>query len=179
MNIYNRKKSKTIIKQIKEDIYLKKVFCYLKKANWSLCSAESCTGGLFSAAITSRSGASDLFKGGINAYSNDVKVSVLGIDKKIVESFGAVSEKTVKEMAKKSVKLFNADVSVAITGIAGPSGGTEEKPVGTVWICINAGEKIEAFRFHFLGNRKRVRLYTVRMSIYLLSNFLKESLASS
>jgi len=102
---------------------------------WMMGTAESCTGGHIAQQVTSIAGASDYFKGSIIAYHNEVKVKFLGVNQSTLDSFGAVSEETVKEMALGALHALNTEVAVAVTGIAGPGGGTVEKPVGTVWIC--------------------------------------------
>ena len=107
----------------------------LKKKNLTLSTAESCTGGSIAARITSVAGSSEYFKGSIVAYANEVKTELLGVSMETLEKRGAVSEETVIEMVKGAMKALKTDCAVATSGIAGPSGGTEEKPVGTVWIA--------------------------------------------
>jgi nicotinamide-nucleotide amidase len=102
----------------------------------SLAVAESCTGGYISHLITSVPGSSGWFKGGVTAYSNQIKQNLLGVSAELLEQHGAVSEHIVYEMAEGVRRKMNTDFSVATSGIAGPTGGTEEKPVGTVWIAV-------------------------------------------
>lgn len=109
----------------------------LTDRNLTLATAESCTGGYLSHKITSIPGSSEYFLGGITSYDNKVKQQVLGVKKETLDQFGAVSEETATEMAQGVRELMNADIGIATTGIAGPGGGTAEKPVGTVWIACN------------------------------------------
>jgi nicotinamide-nucleotide amidase len=111
----------------------------LVKKGLKLSSAESCTGGLISAAITGISGSSEVFDEGVCTYANSAKMKYLGVPAETLEKYGAVSEQTAVAMAKGMAKQAGSDISVSVTGIAGPSGGTEEKPVGTVYVglCIN------------------------------------------
>jgi nicotinamide-nucleotide amidase len=107
----------------------------LKTKNFSLSTAESCTGGGIATLITSVPGSSEYFNGGIVAYSNEVKMSLLHVSADTLEKYGAVSRETVTEMVKGAMKTLKTDCAVATSGIAGPGGGTPEKPVGTVWIA--------------------------------------------
>ncbi|HNW57898.1 MAG TPA: competence/damage-inducible protein A [Bacteroidales bacterium] len=112
----------------------------LKTKNKTVSTAESCTGGEIAHMLTSIHGSSDYYNGSIVAYANSVKIQILGVKKELIDKFGAVSEEVVKEMATGAKKLFNTDYSVATSGIAGPDGGTEMKPVGTLWMAV-ASEK--------------------------------------
>lgn len=107
----------------------------------TLATAESCTAGNVAAAITSVAGSSQFFKGGVIAYSNEIKEHLLGVSHDTLETYGAVSEETVTEMAKGAMKAMNTDCAVATSGIAGPTGGTPDKPVGTVWIAVACKDK--------------------------------------
>lgn len=121
----------------------------------TVCTAESCTGGMIAWKITSVAGASDYFKGSIVSYSNEAKKDLLGVKESTLNQYGAVSEETVREMAIGAMERFHATYSVAVSGIAGPSGGSTEKPVGTVWIAVAKNEKVIAKKFLFPGNRER------------------------
>ncbi len=130
--------------------------------NLKLATAESCTGGLLSALFTEISGSSKVFDRGFVTYSNQAKIEMLGVKKETLEKFGAVSEEAAKEMAEGAARNSQADIAVAITGIAGPEGGsktkgTSEKPVGLVFIAIFANEKTSLFKFNFSGNRSEIR----------------------
>ncbi len=110
----------------------------LSVRNMTLCTAESCTGGYIAHRITSVAGSSEYFRGSVVAYDNSIKTSLLGIDASLISRKGAVSESVVKRMAENARHLFNSDFSVATSGIAGPSGGSIEKPVGTIWIAVSS-----------------------------------------
>lgn len=121
----------------------------LKNENSTLATAESCTGGNIARLITSVPGSSAYFKGGIVAYSNEIKQNVLGVEEDILKNYGAVSAQTVEMMAKGALKLMKTDYAIAVSGIAGPDGGTPEKPVGTVWIAVARKNKCVAKEYHF------------------------------
>jgi nicotinamide-nucleotide amidase len=114
----------------------------LQEKGLTMATAESCTGGAVSAAVTSVAGCSSVMLGGVVAYSNSVKTGVLGVDEAVLAGHGAVSEPVVRQMVAGVAALLGADCAVATSGIAGPGGGTPEKPVGTVWIAAKAGEMV-------------------------------------
>ncbi len=123
--------------------------------------AESCTGGGIGARLTAVPGASDVFDGGVISYANEVKERLLGVSPKTLSAYGAVSAPCAKEMAQGVLSLMKADLAVAVTGIAGPGGGTPEKPVGTVFIAVAVkGKEPMAHEFHFSGDRQQVRHQT-------------------
>lgn len=128
----------------------------------SMCTAESCTGGLISAFITDISGSSEWFDRAFVTYTNEAKMEMLGVSSDTLQQYGAVSSRTVEEMVRGAVERSAATVGVAVSGIAGPTGGTPEKPVGTVWMawCYPDGY-VETECHHFDGNRQEVRLCTV------------------
>lgn len=127
----------------------------LKTAGKTVSAAESCTGGTIAALLTSVAGASEYFLGSVTSYANSVKTGVLGVDPEIISSHGAVSSECVAAMAEGVRKLTGSDYSVATSGIAGPGGGSKEKPVGTVWIGVSSHMGTETFRMVFKGDRKR------------------------
>jgi len=130
----------------------------LREHNWTITCAESCTGGLIASKITEISGSSDIFKGSIITYSNEIKEQELGVKKETMIKYGVVSVEVVKEMLDGVLKKFNATYAIAVSGVAGPNGGTKDKPVGTVVIGMKnlfGFEKIE--RFQFDGDRKMVQ----------------------
>tara|TARA_B110000037_G_C17124286_1_gene507318 strand:+ start:1136 stop:2470 length:1335 start_codon:yes stop_codon:yes gene_type:complete len=144
----------------------------LSKSGKTMATAESCTGGKIAHKITSNSGSSSYFEGSIVSYSNQVKMKELGVKRNTLETFGAVSEQTVSEMAQGALKVLNVDYSVAVSGIAGPSGGTEEKPVGMVWIAVANKEKVVAKKFHFWPFREEnIELSSVA-ALNMLKNFI-------
>ncbi len=136
--------------------------------------AESCTGGMLGTALTSVPGSSEFFLGGVLSYSNDVKIKILKVNKKDLEDFGAVSKQVAVQMAKNVRELIKSDYGISITGIAGPGGGTVEKPVGTVWIGISSKEYIFAEK-HIFGNERRLnRELSVTYAINMLINELNK-----
>lgn len=145
----------------------------LKEKNWTLATAESCTGGYIAHKITENAGSSAYYQGSIIAYDNAVKQSLLNVDAKTLEAHGAVSEQTVIEMAKGTLAALNVDVALSISGIAGPGGGTSEKPVGTIWIAVATEDKIKTFKIQ--GGKKRAQniQYATTRAFGLLWSFLK------
>ena len=129
----------------------------LKKRGLKIAVAESCTGGLVGSKITDVPGASSYFLGGVIAYSNEIKMNILGVKKETLENFGAVSEECAREMAIGVSRLFKSDVAIATTGIAGPSGGSKDKPVGLVYIGVKIGEEIEVRKYVFKGKRTEIK----------------------
>lgn len=127
----------------------------LKKSNQTLSVAESCTSGSLASAIASIPGCSDYFKGGIVSYANEAKINTLGVDEATITEFGAVSKPVVEQMAKGAKARFNTDYAIATSGIAGPGGGTDEKPVGTVWIALAGRSGVTSHKFTFGADRQR------------------------
>ena len=127
----------------------------LSERSLTLATAESCTGGTIASQLTAQAGASAYFKGGVVAYSNEVKECALGVQHSTLEAHGAVSEETAREMAEGVRKRLGADLAIATTGIAGPDGGTKEKPVGTVWIAVADATHTEAQLLSFPGRRRQ------------------------
>lgn len=144
----------------------------LREKNLKLGTAESCTGGYLAHRVTSVPGASEYFKGSVIAYSNEVKNSLLGVRKETLEEFGAVSEETVREMAAGAILALGTDLAVAVSGIAGPDGGTPEKPVGTIWVAVGSREKILTRRLRFGKDRQKNIHLTAVHSLNLVRKFL-------
>ena len=146
----------------------------LSKKKLKISFAESCTGGLLSSAITSVSGSSKVFNLGLVAYSNESKIKILKISKKTIRKYGAVSEQVCKAMAKNLSKISKTNITVSITGIAGPSGGTKQKPVGLIYVGIKRGNKVKVNRYLF---KNKERLYiqkaAVNKSLDLILSFIK------
>ena len=117
--------------------------------------AESCTGGNIAHAFTSNPGSSSYFKGGIIAYSNESKINILGIDPDLIKDKGAVSREVVEAMALAANRILNTSFAIATSGIAGPDGGTPEKPIGTVWIAVASPNSIVSKVYSFASNRER------------------------
>ncbi len=140
----------------------------------TIATAESCTGGGIGAALTSVSGSSNVFEGGIISYADDVKINLLDVPKKTIKKHGAVSQQTAKTMAEGARKALSTDIAISVTGIAGPKGGTKEKPVGTVWIGLaqkGCDTKVECFIFADKG-RESVRADTTQQALKLLKQAL-------
>ncbi len=147
----------------------------LKLNGKTLAVAESCTGGYISHLITAVAGSSAYYKGSVTAYSNEVKMKLLGVKKSSLEEFGAVSETVAKEMAVGVRKALQSDYAVATTGIAGPDGGTPEKPVGTVWIAVAGENKVVASKFVFGDNRERNIIRSAQTALQILRRFMIEN----
>ncbi|WP_372526680.1 CinA family protein [Piscinibacter sp.] len=142
----------------------------LKARSWMLASAESCTGGLIAAACTSLAGSSDWFERGFVTYSNAAKTEMLGVSAALMEQHGAVSAEVARAMADGALARSTARIAVAVTGIAGPTGGTPAKPVGTVWLAIaRHGATTSAELLQLRGDRAAVRQQTVEHALRALN----------
>jgi nicotinamide-nucleotide amidase len=158
-----------------EDEVLEKVIGDLLNAkSLTVATAESCTGGAIASLITEVPGSSKYFKGSVVAYDNEVKVTMLGVNQKTLKLYGAVSQQVVEEMAKGIRTRLKADYSIATSGIAGPDGGSEEKPVGTTWIAISSAEKTLSKRFLFGEHRGRNIEKTVLAALNMLRKMILE-----
>ncbi len=147
----------------------------LREQNLTLCTAESCTGGYLAHKITSVPGSSDYFLGSTVAYSNEVKMKQLQVREDTLEKYGAVSEQTVEEMVSGAIRLFGSDLAVAISGIAGPGGGTVEKPVGTVCLAIGNNQQIQTIKMQYGKDRiKNIQLATT-YALNMIRHFLAGS----
>ena len=146
----------------------------LSKKKLKISIAESCTGGLLSSAITSVSGASKIFSVGLVAYSNQSKINLLKVPKRIIRKYGSVSEQVCLAMAKNLSKIIKTNISLSITGIAGPSGGTKIKPVGLVYVGIKKGNRTEVKKYLFKNKgRAYIQKAAVNKSLGLILSFLK------
>ena len=137
-----------------------------------LATAESCTGGMIAAACTDLSGSSQWFERGFVTYSNEAKAEMLAVPPGLIEEHGAVSESVARAMADGALAHSRAQVSLAVTGVAGPTGGTEAKPVGTVWFAWCVGGETHSEMQHFAGDRAAVRVATVRYALKRLLSLL-------
>jgi PncC family amidohydrolase len=144
----------------------------LKKRRLTICAAESCTGGLFLSALTDISGSSAYVLGGVVTYSNETKQQMINVQASTLENFGAVSAETAREMATGVRDLFKADIGVSITGIAGPMGGTPEKPVGLVYIGVATQDILQVSQYIWQGNRVENKVQSVRQAIQLVEEIL-------
>ena len=152
----------------------KKIVNLLKRKKLKISFAESCTGGLLSSAITSVSGSSKVFTLGLVAYSNQSKIKALKVPKNIIRKYGSVSEQVCLAMVKNLNKISKTNISVSITGIAGPRGGTKIKPAGLVYVGIKKGNKIEIKKYLFKNKgRSYIQKAAVNKSLGLILSFLK------
>jgi len=152
----------------------KKIIFLLKRKKFRLAIAESCTGGILSGSITSVSGSSKVFSMGLVTYSNQAKISILKVPKRIIEKFGAVSVQCCLAMVNNLSKISNSKVCVSITGIAGPKGGSKQKPVGLVYIGIKIGKKVMINKCNFKNKgRIFIQKQTVKKSLNLLAQLIK------
>lgn len=146
----------------------------LKSKKLTLAVAESCTGGLVGAAVTSIGGSSEYFRGGVIAYDNSIKHDVLGVPRYDLDRYGAVSDPVVCAMAYGAARVCNSDCSVSVSGIAGPGGGTEEKPVGLVFIGAFFRGKTQSCSFLFNGSRSSIREQSVKAALDFLIGIINK-----
>ncbi len=151
----------------------RRALALLAERGWRLATAESCTGGGIGARLTSVPGASDHYVGGVVSYANEVKRDVLGVPEATLRDRGAVSEETVRAMCAGVARLCAAECAVAVSGVAGPGGGTPEKPVGTVWVGALTPEGCVARLFRFPGDREEVRNAAQAAALDLLCRMLR------
>ena len=144
----------------------------LLKNSITISTAESCTGGLIASEITKYSGVSSIYPGSVISYSNHIKQKVLGVSEETLLSFGAVSESCVKEMCSGVRKLMESDIAVAVSGIAGPSGGTDEKPVGLVFIAVSYHDRVIVEKNIFSGSRIEVQQKTKNRAFEIINKLI-------
>jgi len=147
----------------------------LKERSLTLSTAESCTGGYLAHLITSISGSSAYFQGSVIAYANEVKTKQLGVSSSTLEEHGAVSEETVKEMVQGLLGLLETDIGIAISGIAGPTGGTADKPVGTIWLAVGNQEAIHTKKLQLTKDREKNIQYTAVVGLNMIRRFVIKS----
>ena len=140
----------------------------------SVAVAESCTSGLIASKLTLKSGSSTFFKGGIIAYQNDIKIKILGVDEQAILQYTEVSTEVVRQMAEEVRKSFLADYSIATSGYAGPSGGTSNNPIGTVFIAISSASGVDVERFIFSGDRQSIVNQASEKAVRLLYDAIKK-----
>jgi PncC family amidohydrolase len=145
----------------------------LKEKGLTIAVAESCTGGLIASRITNIGGASEYFEAGFITYSNKAKTSFLSVPEEIIDKYGAVSYETAKFMAEGVRNIAGVDIGVSVTGIAGPAGGTLEKPVGTVFVGLATGAGTFVSNFLFTGNRLEIKQQTSETALTLVVNYLE------
>ncbi len=153
----------------------KKIISLLKRKKMKLAIAESCTGGMLSSAITSVSGSSKIFTMGLVTYSNQAKINILKVSQKIIKQYGAVSAQCCLAMVNNLNKISRSKICVSITGIAGPKGGSKQKPVGLVYIGIKVGKKVIVNKCNFKNKgRAYIQRQTVKKSLNLLLRLIKQ-----
>ena len=153
---------------------MKKLFLILKRKNLRLAVVESCTGGLLASTITSIDGASKVFNLGLVTYSNQAKIKILKVNKNIIKKYGAVSHECCSAMVKNLSRISRANINVSITGIAGPKGGTKQKPVGLVYIGVKKGKKILVNKCLFKSKkRSSIQKATVKKALDLILRITK------
>lgn len=150
-----------------------RVATLLQQHKLTLATAESCTGGLIAHLITNISGSSEYFMGGIVSYSNEAKANLLNVSWDTLNTHGAVSKETVIEMASGARKKLNTDIAVSVSGVAGPGGGTKEKPVGTVWVGLATKSQVEAWHFIWDGNREQNKMYSAEAALKIIIEYLE------
>ena len=143
---------------------------------FTLSTAESCTGGLLASLFTELAGSSAYFTGGVSTYSNEAKINLLGVEKRQLTEFGAVSREVAESMAAGVCKLLNTNFGMALTGVAGPTGGTLSKPVGTVWCGLSYDGNTEAFLLKCSGSRHEIRAQAMEQALNILRQKLDEGL---
>jgi nicotinamide-nucleotide amidase len=162
-NAAMKKDSATLVRQLAMEFI---------KRQQKMCTAESCTGGLIAKTCTDLAGSSDWFDRGFVTYSNQAKSEMLAVPASVIEEYGAVSETVASAMASGALRHSQADFAVAVTGVAGPGGGSEEKPVGTVWIAVSSAVTSMATRFQFDGDREAVREATLLAALEMLTDLV-------
>jgi nicotinamide-nucleotide amidase len=163
---------------IEADVPLEKaILDMMESMNLTLSTAESCTGGYISHLLTQQAGSSKVFLGGAVSYSNDLKCTMLSVSEETLYEFGAVSEETVLEMANGANTNFKSDYAISVSGVAGPDGGTDEKPVGTVWVAIAGQKKTISKKFHFGNKRVQNIERSAINALFLLYKLVKEEQA--
>ena len=157
----------------KPNLIMKDLFNKLQKKKLKISFAESCTGGMQATTITSISGASKIFNLGLITYSNNAKINILRVNKKIIQNYGAVSPECCEAMVKNLSKISKADVNVSITGIAGPKGGTKTKPVGLVYIGVKKSNKLIITKNIFKQKKRNdIQKATVKRALYLVNSII-------
>ena len=151
------------------------VLALARERGVTLATAESCTGGLVAGRLTAVPGSSEVFRGGVVAYANEVKAAELGVPEEALAEHGAVSAEVARAMAEGARTRIGADVAVSVTGIAGPDGGTEEKPVGLVFLHVAGADGEEARRLDFPGDREMIRGRATTAALHLLRRHLTQS----
>lgn len=147
----------------------------LTKQKKTIAVAESCSGGLLGHRLTNIAGSSNYFIGGVLVYANWAKTKLLGISPSRLKEYGAVSQPVAKQMANSIRRIFKTDFGISITGIAGPTGGTPEKPVGLTYIAVSSAKEVQCKEFHFKGSRQKIKTAATQSALKLLLNFMNKN----
>ncbi len=147
----------------------------LLQKGWEIACAESCTGGLLTSRLTDVAGSSVYVKGSIVAYSNEIKARLVGVSEETLRAYGAVSRQTAAEMSEGVRRTVGTDVGVGITGIAGPGGGTAEKPVGLVYISVSGHDGTVVQEHHFLGSRAEIKRQSAEHALSMINHYIRRS----
>ena len=170
-----KKRFQKAVYTTKEEVTLEqKLIKMLKKRELTMSTAESCTGGMIASKLVNVSGASEVFRCGAVTYANEAKMELLGVKKKTLKKYGAVSAQTAEEMVTGAAEYLQTDVAVSVTGIAGPEGGTKEKPVGLVYIGCYVCGQVKVYECHFNGTREKIRENTTIMALNLIRLMILE-----
>ena len=153
---------------------MQKLLENLNRKNWSIATAESCTGGMVAAAITDIPGASAAFRGGVVAYHNQIKHRILGVPQEILDHCGAVSRECVEAMLEGAARTLEADCVIATSGIAGPGGGTQDKPAGLVFVGCRTPSANRVEKFIFNGDRRQVRQQAVDAAVAMMKDLINQ-----
>jgi len=161
--------------RLKESIYetAQELVEIAKKHRVTIGAAESCSGGAVASAITSVPGCSDVFKGAVVSYANEAKTALLDVDEALLASAGAVDGGVALQMARGALRALKVDFALSTTGIAGPDGGSEHKPVGTVWIAVAGNATEQVTLYHFAGTREHIRQATAKKALQKLTDFIQ------
>ncbi len=154
--------------------FMQKLLDELALRKWTIATAESCTGGMVAAAITDIPGASEYFRGGVVAYHNQIKQQLLGVPQEILSQYGAVSRECVEAMLDGAARTLCTDCVIATSGIAGPGGGTPDKPVGLVFVGCRSPHSVLVEKFMFDGNRQQVRQQAVNAGIAMMKDLINQ-----
>lgn len=158
-----------------EDALESQIGQLLRSRGWKLATAESCTGGLIADKITDVPGSSEYYLGGFVTYAYEAKVASLGVSRDTLNQFGAVSREVVLEMARGARTALGADIAISVSGVAGPGGGSPDKPVGTTWIGLAAPDGDSAQEFHWKGNRRENKELSAQAALKMLIKYLEKS----
>jgi nicotinamide-nucleotide amidase len=150
------------------------LLAHCRRRKFKIATAESCTGGLVSALLTEIPGSSDVFDRGFVTYSNTAKIKQLGVSAATIKKYGAVSKEVAIAMAQGALTHSDADIAISVTGIAGPGGGTKEKPVGLVYIAVATRRRTSAKKCHFKGTRGEIRLSAVSAALNVIARIAKQ-----